>query len=234
MRITLLGTGSPLPDANCAGPATLVQAGDLNLLVDCGRGVLMRLVATGVLPSMLDRVFLTHLHSDHVTDLNDVVTMGWTMSPTPRPLPLTGPPGTGALAERTLAMLADDIAYRLAHHDDLTDPPHCDVVEVLDGPALEDRGVRVVAAPTDHRPVTPTVGYRVEHDGRSVVLAGDTVPCDSLDRLCAAADVYVQTVIRPPVRSCSPTTCWRWTCRPLRPLETGATMGVVPTMGKGD
>jgi ribonuclease Z len=92
-------------------------------------------------------------------------------------------------------MLEDDIGYRIAHHDDLDEPPRCDVTEVLDGVAL-DGDVRVVAAPTDHRPVTPTVGYRVEHDGHTVVLAGDTVPCEGLDRLCAGADVYVQTVIR--------------------------------------
>ena len=38
VTITLLGTGSPLPDPNRAGPATLVQAGGTNLLVDAGRG----------------------------------------------------------------------------------------------------------------------------------------------------------------------------------------------------
>jgi ribonuclease Z len=195
LKVTTLGTGSPIPDPARAGPATLVQAGDRSLLFDCGRGVLLRLVAAGLLPGMLDRVFLTHLHSDHITDLNDLITTRWAMSPVPNPLPLTGPPGTDRVVERTLAMLEDDIGYRIAHHDDLDEPPRCDVTEVLDGVAL-DGDVRVVAAPTDHRPVTPTVGYRVEHDGHTVVLAGDTVPCEGLDRLCAGADVYVQTVIR--------------------------------------
>ena len=197
MQLTLLGTGSPIPDPHRAGPSTLVKAGGLNLLFDCGRGVLMRLAAAGLLPPMLHRVLLTHLHSDHVTDLNDVITMRWAMSPAPNPLPVIGPPGTEVLVERTIAMLTDDIGYRIAHHDDLHQPPQCEVAELLDGVALELNDVRVLAAPTDHRPVTPTVGYRVEHDGRSIVIAGDTVPCDGLDRLCAGADVYVQTVIRP-------------------------------------
>ena len=51
-------------------------------------------------------------------------------------------------------------------------------------------------APTDHRPVEPTIGFRVEYDGASVVLAGDTVPCASLDELAAGADALVHTVIR--------------------------------------
>ena len=60
----------------------------------------------------------------------------------------------------------------------------------------EADGVRVTAAATDHRPVEPTVGYRIDHEGRAVVIAGDTVPCAGLDELCAGADIYVQTVLR--------------------------------------
>ncbi len=201
MIVTLLGTGSPLPDANRAGPATLVQAGGLNLLVDCGRGVSMRLAAAGIPgPGFLHQVLLTHLHSDHVTDFNDLVTMRWAMSMAPSPLPVAGPPGTGTFADRTLEMLRDDIGYRLAHHEDLSWDPSCEVVEVLDdelhSEALAAQGVQVLAAPTDHRPVAPTVGYRITHEGTSVVCAGDTVPCPGLDRLVDGADVYVQTVVR--------------------------------------
>lgn len=201
MIVTLLGTGSPIPDAHRAGPATLVQAGGMNLLVDCGRGVSMRLSAAGIPgPPFLHRVLLTHLHSDHVTDFNDLVTMRWVMSPVPNPLPVTGPVGTAAFAVRTVAMLSDDVGYRVAHHDDLSGSPQCDVTELSDGeltdPVLAGAGVTVRVAPTDHRPVHPTIGYRIEHDGHAVVCAGDTVPCEGLDRLVAGADVYVQTVIR--------------------------------------
>jgi ribonuclease Z len=196
MRTTTLGTGSPIPDANRAGAATLVQAGGLNLLFDCGRGVLMRLTAAGLFPGMLHRVLLTHLHSDHTTDYNDLVTSRWAMSPVPNPLLVTGPPGTAVFTEKTLAVLSDDIGWRIAHHDDLEWSPGVDVTEVTEGVVLDDGGVRVVAAPTEHKPVHPTVGYRIEHEGKAVVIAGDTVPCPGLDRLCDGADVYVQTVIR--------------------------------------
>ena len=196
MDIVLLGTGSPLPDPERAGPSTLVRAGGLLLLVDCGRGVLMRLAALGCAPTALDAVFLTHLHSDHVTDFNDVLTTRWIMSPVDTPLHVVGPMGTAAFVERTLEMLRDDIGYRLAHHDDLAWEPSCDVTEISAGTAFEASSVRVIAAPTDHRPVAPTVGYRFEHGGAAVVLAGDTIPCAGLDRLCAGADVYVQTVVQ--------------------------------------
>ncbi|HZQ31903.1 MAG TPA: ribonuclease Z, partial [Mycobacterium sp.] len=58
----------------------------------------------------------------------------------------------------------------------------------------EDVTIRV--APTDHRPVAPTIAFRVEFEGASVVLAGDTVPCESLDALAADAGALVHSVIR--------------------------------------
>src|SRR4029078_1095022 len=45
-------------------------------------------------------------------------------------------------------------------------------------------------------PVEPTIGFRVDHGGHAVVLAGDSVPCDGLDVLAYGADALVHTVIR--------------------------------------
>jgi ribonuclease Z len=197
MQLIVLGSGSPLPDPERAGPSTLVRTSVGDLLFDCGRGVLMRTAAAGSAAGALRALFLTHLHSDHTTDLNDIVTSRWITSFQPHPLPVFGPVGTASLLRATEAMLELDIGYRLTHHDDLQWRPTAQVVECERGKVLEDGDVRISAAPTNHAPVHPTVGFRVEEGGRSVVIAGDTVPCAGLDELCAGADMLVHTVVRP-------------------------------------
>lgn len=196
VEVTLLGTGSPIPDPNRAGPATLVRTADALLLVDCGRGTLMRLAAAGVMPPQLSGVLITHLHSDHITDLNDVITTHWVMSPLPSPLTIAGPPGTGQAVEALMEMLAADIRYRIEHHADLEQPPQVEVTEVGPEDQLQFGETVVTVQATEHRPVYPSVGYRVAHAGSAAAIAGDTVPCAGLDALCDGADLYVQTVIR--------------------------------------
>lgn len=198
IEVTLLGTGSPIPDSRRAGPSTLVRAGGQTFLVDCGRGVQQRAAAVGVGANGLTALLLTHLHSDHIADLGDVIITRWvtTFAPDPAPLPVIGPPGTAEVVHATLKAMRFDIGYRIAHHTDLTAPPPVEVHEYTDGVVWDRDGVQIRVASTDHRPVTPTIGFRIEHGEASVVLAGDTVPCAGLDALAAGAGALVHTVIR--------------------------------------
>ncbi len=200
MDVTILGSGSPIPDAERAGPSGLVRAGGATVLVDAGRGVLMRLAAAGSAVPQLNAVLLTHLHSDHTTDVNDVITTFWVMPMTlGRTLRIIGPPGTQTYVDRALDLLATDIGYRIDHHEDLTQGPAIEVTEVTDGVCFDEGGLRIVARLVDHGVVKPAVGYRFEADdsvgGGVACWSGDTVPCEGLDALAAGADVYVQTVL---------------------------------------
>ena len=196
MEIVLTGTGSPLPDADRAGPSTLVKAGATHMLVDAGRGVVMRMTAAGSLPPLLGGVLVTHLHSDHLCALNDVITTHWVMTQGDALLRVFGPPGIAQFVHRQLSALEADIGYRIAHHDVLTEGPNVEVTELDAGDAFSINDVAISTAATEHAPVRPTIGFRIEHDGSTAALVGDTIPCEGVDRLAAGADAYVQTVIR--------------------------------------
>ena len=156
----------------------------------------MRMAAAGSMPPFLAAVLVTHLHSDHVCALNDVITTHWVMTQGDATLRVYGPQGTARFVERQLHALEPDIGYRIAHHEPLTEGPKVDVTELQPGDSLEVNDVRVTTAATEHSPVKPTIGYRLEHDGSSVAMVGDTIPCAGVDELAAGADAYVQTVIR--------------------------------------
>ena len=118
MRVTLLGTGTPFPNAQRFGSAILVEAGGKKLLFDCGRGVVIRLAQTGVNPKDIDGLFLTHLHSDHVVGIPDLWLSGWFLGRS-KPLRIWGPQGTSSMTEHLVQAFAFDIHIRQAPPDPL-------------------------------------------------------------------------------------------------------------------
>src|SRR5262245_40662710 len=76
-KVTLLGTGSPLPISDRFGAATLVEVGQEKLLFDVGRGATIRLTQIGVSIGSLNAVFLTHFHSDHTSGIPTLLLTGW-------------------------------------------------------------------------------------------------------------------------------------------------------------
>src|SRR6266581_5277191 len=79
-RVTLLGTGTPIPSKDRFGPCTLVEAGDQKLLIDAGRGATIRLSQLNIPIGSIDALFLTHFHSDHTVGIPDLWLTGWLSS----------------------------------------------------------------------------------------------------------------------------------------------------------
>jgi ribonuclease Z len=125
-----------------------------------------------------------------------VITTRWVTTFESTPLPIIGPPGTAEVVDAILAALGPDIRYRIAHHPDITEPPVVQVHEHTEGLVWKSEGVRIIVAPTDHRPVEPTIAFRISYEKASVVVAGDSVPCSALDELADGADALVHTAIR--------------------------------------
>jgi ribonuclease Z len=197
LRVVLLGTGvGPPMNLEQYGASTLVEAGSIRLLFDCGRGATMRLTQAGVPLGTLNRLFLTHLHSDHVIQIPDLLLTGWAGAGTRRvPLEVWGPRGTRAMMDHLLEAFSFDIHMR-RDVDEKVAGEGIKVVshDIEQGVILDEQGVKVTAFLVDHRPVEPAFGYRIDYGGRSVALSGDTRVSENLIKFAQGVDVLVHEV----------------------------------------
>ncbi len=112
LRVVLLGSGGgPTPVPSVAGPGALVEANGERFLFDCGRCVVPRMAQLGLMPNEVTRVFLTHLHSDHVTDIPDLWLSGFFRGRTAS-LEIRGPVGTTDMVENLRVAFSADIETR--------------------------------------------------------------------------------------------------------------------------
>jgi ribonuclease Z len=198
-RVTLLGTGDPIPRMDRFGPATLVEAGEQRLLIDVGRGATQRLVQLNVALRDIDAVFLTHFHSDHVSGIPDIWMTGWLPPPFGRrsePFEVWGPTGTQSLLENLERAYEANTNIRIP--DELL--PRAGIEMVAhefdeDGLVYEKGGVRVTAFAVDHGElIKPAYGYRVDYKGRSVVISGDTRFDENLIAAARGTDLIIHEV----------------------------------------
>ncbi|MBV8650786.1 MAG: MBL fold metallo-hydrolase, partial [Alphaproteobacteria bacterium] len=191
MDLTLLGTGCPQCDPDRLGPANLVRHDGHEFLVDCGSGATQRLVSAGSAGKALDAVLLTHLHSDHIVDLYQLIVSSWHQG-RDRKQRIFGPPGTRRFVDGTMALWRDELAQRIAHEvRPSTAALEIEVTEIEAGRILEIGGVTVTAVAVEHQPVRHAFGFVFEAGGKRLVFSGDTAPCPALIEAATGADVLV-------------------------------------------
>jgi ribonuclease Z len=198
IRVTLLGTASgPTFDAERLGIGTLVDAGPERLLFDAGRGVTTGMMRAGINPADVTKVFLTHLHSDHVISLPELLSFPWASQGRTTPLMVWGPVGTRTMMQHFQAALAFDIHVR-RDLDEKFSPEGIRIIatDIRAGVVYDANGVKVTAFLVDHGLVAPAYGYRIDYRGRSVVLSGDTKSSDNLVTFASGADLLIHEVAR--------------------------------------
>jgi ribonuclease Z len=194
--VTLLGTGSPIPEVERFGPSTLVQAGNQTLIFDVGRGAHQRLAQAGVAASQVDAIFLTHLHSDHIVGIPDLWLTGWLQRN--RPWPVFGPSGTARMMDTLKLAFSVDIQARIEESAGLLTPAGSEVNarDIEPGLVYERNGLRVTAIRVNHRAIAPAFGYRIDYAGRSVVLSGDTQVSPDLIEAAVGTQLLVHEVFQ--------------------------------------
>lgn len=198
-RVVMLGTGTPRPDPNRSGPATVIVANDTPYLVDFGPGVIRRATAAyekgvkalGYGGVNIKTVFLTHLHSDHTVGYPDLIFTPWVIG-RHEPLAVYGPKGLNAMTESILKAWQIDIDARtngLNRHNSIGYKVNAH--EIAPGVIYEDSNVRVTAFSVRHEEMVDSFGYRFDTPGRTIVISGDTTPTQTLIDHSRGCDVLV-------------------------------------------
>ena len=201
LHVITTGTGAPLPDPKRVGPQAVVVAGDQMLVFDTGPGSTRQLALTGLNISSVNALFLTHFHSDHISDLGEFMLQHWTGTGVTEPLKIYGPPGVEEVVDGFLTAYRLDRGYRIDHHGADVMPPSgfggvahtFDLgTDLMSSAVVYEAGdVQVIAFNVDHPPVVPAVGFRVNYKDRSVMITGDTIYSDSLIHHAMGADLMV-------------------------------------------
>jgi ribonuclease Z len=205
LHVILVGTGGPLPNKERISATSIaVMAGEEFILVDVGPGVVRNIGLQGLPLGSITAVFLTHFHSDHISDLGELAFMSWAQGRSQQKLMVFGPEGVKQVVNGYNIAYSLDSSYRVAHHGEEIMPSSAagivaNTLSIPDPkvavPFYNHSGLIVSVFLVDHHPVEPAVGYRFEYKGKVVVITGDTKKTEALASHAKAADLFISEAL---------------------------------------
>ncbi|MDH3250854.1 MAG: MBL fold metallo-hydrolase [Acidimicrobiia bacterium] len=206
-RLYVIGAGTPTPTPDRFGSAWVVDTGSDLVMFDCGPAATHKLVKAGLFPTKIDNLFFTHHHFDHDADYPCFLLCRWDQSIGEEGLlRVHGPNLTrkitegiigvdGVFAHDWKARVGWEISQQVFVNRGGTLPRPAPVVNAQDigeGVTIEGADWEVRTAGAVHvQPFLDSLAYRIETGGGSVVITGDTEPCDSVVELARDATALV-------------------------------------------
>ena len=194
MELTLLGTGCPKVDYKRFGPANLISTKMTNILVDCGSGITQRLDQINISTADIDALFLTHLHSDHVIDLYQLIISSWHSYRT-KPWKVYGPKGTKKFVSKIMNAWQEERMQRIKYENrSSTKAFNIIVKEFSTSGTINIKDLKIKYFEVDHKPVPFAYGFCFLKDNKKLTISGDTRPCENIMKFGQLSDVLLHEV----------------------------------------
>lgn len=194
IKVTILGSGTPRISFERFSQSILIEHKQDKYLFDAGRGALIRLYQSNILPNEIKNIFITHLHSDHILGFSDILMTGWVYH-RDSPLQIYGPEGMKNFVKNTLKAYEDDINVRTQ------DPENLDilglqsnVVTIYDGFNYQNNGLTIEAFSVKHEPFTHAFGFKIYNSKYCVVISGDTTYSETVIEKAKGCDLLIHEI----------------------------------------
>ena len=181
MKFTVLGSGCGVPNLKRNAPSNLIEVDNLKLLLDCGPGALRQLLKIGLDYCHIDKILITHLHTDHVADIGPFLfSSKYEFNPRKKNLEIFGPKGIKRFYDKLIKL-----------YDKVLLPERYKVIIKEKG----DSNFKIgnLSVKTKRLPhAKETIGYRIKDKrGKTLVYSGDTDYCRGLIELSKDADLLI-------------------------------------------
>ena len=195
VEFEVLGSGGPEIDGRASTSYLLWIDGEAKLIVDMGSGSMLRFEESYARIETLEAVVLTHMHIDHSVDLASFMKAGY-FSQRRESLDVIGPEGNRyfpSMSEFVERLFGSDGAYEYMQDilEDDSDSFSLIPINIEEKTTREYKDFRLTMIPVHHGNV-PALAVRIDVDGRSILISGDTNNENhSLEKLASNVDLFV-------------------------------------------
>ena len=179
MKVTLLGTGTSVPDKSRVQSGILIESESTKILLDVGSGINHRLSELECDITKLSAVFISHFHVDHCSDFHTLIQSMW-LAGYDQTLNVFAPPQYREWSRGT-----SEIAYPY-----LLPKLPVAFTKLDENVAVQHGDLTISCCPTLHGTMD-TRAYKVEHGETSVVFSSDTAPCQEIVQLAEGCDLLI-------------------------------------------
>ena len=194
IKVTILGSGTPRVNIDRFSQSILIEHKNDKFLFDAGRGALLRLNQSRILPNEIENIFFTHLHSDHILGFSDILMTGWVYH-RKKPLNIFGPPGTINFVDSTIKSFEEDIKVRSLPPESLNVENLKSNIEIIyDGFTYKKNGLTIETFAVKHEPFTYAFGFKIFNSKYCMVISGDTTYSEQVIEKTKNCDLLIHEI----------------------------------------
>lgn len=199
-QVVLLGTGTPNADPDRFGPSVAIVVDETPYIIDCGPGVVRRASAAfqkrvkGLDPALLNKLFITHLHSDHTSGYADFLLTPAVLE-RKGPLLVFGPTGTKKMNDLITEAYQPDFNVRIFGLEKGDSTSYKTIVtEIKEGIIYRDSLVTVITFLVPHGGWDEAYGFKFITPDKTIVVSGDCTFNEKMIEMSKDCDILIHEV----------------------------------------